>query len=236
MVTYEQMKRFCADDCLRAALMEPHKVDRWWCASNSYILIYDEEVLFDEKCVKTTDGKFPNVLAVFNPDNFRAEGSLTLERLNISFDAIPRVEVMREVSKPFKLVNCPSCNDGEIEISDDIRYRNKYYEATATVECPICHGYGKIPDTDKYDPENDYPESFELTEEIHTGEYTFDRNACLSLWSPMRASLVYEVKRLMEETGYDSCEVMRKKMLTIFHFGTVYIAIMGMVTDKKTEI
>lgn len=160
MIQFETLKSFCGKPEFN---MESQayavRISKWWWATDRHALIAvpftkckhgDKRFQKDE--IPENVGKFPNVLGLVNPEKFQPKGKLSVEHLREALNKIPMTEELEEVESPLNYIKCPCCKNGEIEITRSLKYNGRYYEAEAVAECPICHGYSKIPDFDDYNP------------------------------------------------------------------------------------
>ena len=189
MITYETLKTFCGDDPIRPQMMYAcRRADGWW-ATDGFKVIYvpmeecqQGDVRFFGDEMPKDIGKFPNVEAVVNVKGFTPKFTITVQAINDALAQLPETDEMVEVERELKFIDCPECGgDGEIEISDTIYFHGHCLDATATCECPVCHGYGQIPDIEDYDPEHDDydPDSPEYSTKVKTGRKVPDVSGTL---------------------------------------------------------
>lgn len=189
MITYETLKSFCADDTLRPQMMYAcRREDGWWATDGHRVICVpmeecqqgDVRFLCDE--MPKEIGKFPNVEAVVNVKGFTSKFLVPVKAIEDAMAKLPLTDEMREVEREMKFIKCPECGgDGEIEISETVHFRGHWLDAEATCECPVCHGYGEIPDKEDYDPtKEEYdPESPEYSTMVPTGRKVPDVSGTL---------------------------------------------------------
>lgn len=179
MITFETLKSFCSSDPLRPAMMYAcRREDGWWATDGCHIICVpmtevqqgDMRFLCDE--LPADAGRYPNMEGVINVKKFEPKMTITVQAINDALAQLPLTDGMKEVEREMKFIECPECGgDGEIEISESVHFRDHWLHATATCDCPVCNGHGKIPDMEDYDPENDDydPDSPEYSTKIKTG-------------------------------------------------------------------
>ncbi len=219
MISYETLKSFCADEDLRPQLMYAcRRSDGWW-ATNGQKVIYapmeecqqgDARFFCDE--MPKDVGKYPNVEAVVNVKGFTPKFTITVQAINDALAQIPLTDEMKEVEREMEFIDCPECGgDGEIEISEIIYFRNHRLNAEATCECPVCHGYGKIPDKEDYNPKyDDYdPDSPEYSTKVKTGKKIPNVSGTIlhiNKSGYIKAAFALALLRVAREQGVDEIE------------------------------
>ena len=159
-ITYEQLHNFCEKpDTLQPKLLYPSIAGGRWYATNRRVLISvpKEYVIEDERLYDgcKIEGRYPNVKGVINEEYVRATKGVDISLIKAAFAKLPTVEEEVEQEIPINYIDCPCCHNGEIEISGDVHFKKQWIDVEATVECPVCHGFGKIPDWDDYNPNED---------------------------------------------------------------------------------
>ena len=219
MITYETLKTFCATDPLRPILNYAFRGKEGWWATDAQRLIYvpmeecmqgDERFQRDE--IPENAGRYPNVESTFDVHSFTTKFLIPVKAIEDAINRLPLTEEMQEVERELKFIDCPECNgDGEIDITESILFNHHFYEAEATVECPICHGYGKIPDKEDYNPEKeDYdPESPEYSTWVPTGKMipnVFSTFFRIPDFGYFRTSCFLDLIRVASEQGVTEIE------------------------------
>lgn len=167
-ITYEQIKKFCDDDPIRPILHEPRLIDGRWYASDGHFIISIPEAIvkYDESFEKNKiECNYPDVKRFLQEESVKADKTVDVSIIEAAFIKLPMIDEEVEKEFPIKYIDCPCCRDGKIEVSDSVLFKNHWIGVDAEVDCPVCHGYGKIPDWDDYDPENDdeYDPKFDTT-------------------------------------------------------------------------
>lgn len=219
MITYETLKTFCADDTLRPQMMYAcRRADGWWATNGQKIICVpmeecqqgDVRFLCDE--MPKGIGKFPNVETVVDVKGYTPKFTVSVQAINDALAQLPMTDEMKEVEREIKFIKCPECGgDGEIEISHTIHFRGHWLDAEATCECPVCHGYGQIPNIEDYNPnKDDYdPDSPEYSTMVPTGRKVPDVSGIL-LHIPgnayFSAAFALDLLRVAREQGVDEIE------------------------------
>ena len=219
MITYETLKTFCADDTLRPQMMYAcRRADGWWATDGHRVICVpmeecqqgDVRFLCDE--IPKEIGKFPNVEAVVDVKGFTPKFTVSVQAINDALAQLPLTDEMKEVEREMNFIECPECGgEGEIEISDTIHFNGHWLDAEATCECPVCHGYGQIPDKEDYDPKNDDydPDSPEYSTMVPTGRKVPDVSGTLlhiNGTGYFKAKFALDLLRVAKEQGVDEIE------------------------------
>lgn len=241
MITYETLKSFCSEDLLRPALQYAcRRADGWWASDGSRIICVpmDEcqqgDLRFYCNELPKEAGNYPNVENVVDVKSFTPKFIVTTKAINHAMSKLPVTDEMVEVEREMKFVECPECGgDGEIEISETIHFRGHWLNAEATCECPVCHGYGQIPDKEDYNPKNDDydPDSPEYSTMVPTGRKVPDVNGTL-LHIPFnayfKAAFALDLLRVAREQGVDEieCSGSNYRDVLIFRMHGVIVGLM----------
>lgn len=238
-VDYKILKKFCGDELdLRPQLTEPHLVDDYWVATNAHIIAMCRTEICSKKIrPRNVEGRFPNVFAVFNPEtDSNPTHIVTLQDLRSALDLCYKVDEVIEEPTDNILEKCPACyGDGEIE--DSVHFRGKYYDYSC--ECPICHGFGKVPVSEDYDPDDDIdPQDFEATIEVKTGKKILDKylsvvdiNGCI-----FRAFYILLICEFMEHVGVDAAKIWKKKDMLVFEFPHAFMCLMRILENPNKDV
>ena len=162
-ISYDTLKSFCGKDDYRAALrFAVKRKDGWWATDGRRIICVpmehtqqgDLRFLSDE--FPDNVGKFPNVESIIDVAGFTPKFTLNALQIKRALDKLPLVYAYADKERAIKYITCPECDgDRTIEIDDTVYFNGEYYDVSAECECPICHGYGVIPDFKDYNPDKD---------------------------------------------------------------------------------
>lgn len=213
MIRYQTLKKFCADDEIRLAMRYVKKVEGKWYATNDQALCrvdettrHPDDILYDVDEFPA-DTKYPNVLSVV-PETIGEDAvSIPVDEISDKISKVRQIKEMKDVEEDIHYIEC-DCNDcygGKVTLTESISYNGHYYDLEEEVDCPVCHGYGVIPDFDDYDPDaDDYDPEIDKTHIVSkwTGKMIPDMDAPVEvLDKKVKAKylkLVLEVARDME--------------------------------------
>lgn len=248
MIRYETLKSFCAkEEEKRQALKYAVRINDRWYASDSYVGICvpmehceKSDIRFQMNEIPEVAGRYPNIEAVMRYEEFKPTHTLDLRDLEALEGKLPQVPETKKVEKEIHYIDCPECDNGEIELSESIRFKHKYYSVEAKAECPICHGYGKIPDWDDYNPkEMEYDPDVDKTSYFDkpTGNTIPDSKALVSV---LGAFVTYEnLVRLLDiakdtHTRYVEC-TKGDNVIKFMLSGVMCIICTVFVDDKENK-
>lgn len=189
-------------------------------------------------------GKFPNVEAVVDVKGYTPKFTVSVQAINDALAQLPETDEMKEVEREMKFIECPECGgDGEIEISETVHFRGHWLDAEATCECPVCHGYGQIPDKEDYDPtKEEYdPDSPEYSTMVPTGRKVPDVSGTLlhiKNNAYFKAAFAIDLLRVAREQGVDEieCSGSDYRKILIFRMHGVLVGFMPcFIGDDKLE-
>lgn len=247
-ITYEHLHMFCAkSDSLRPKLLHPALMGGRWYASNSRILISvpKDYVIEDERLYDgcKIEGRYPNVKSVINEENVRATKGVGISIIKAAFSKLPMVEEEVGQEIPINYIDCPCCDDGEIEINDNIHFKKHWISVEANVECPVCHGYGKIPDWDDYDPEEDdegYDPDYDTTyvKKVKTGNMVPDYEHGTIVCDGVKCSAanLKIITDFFDSIGADEVNYEVGCDQITFECDNIYILQMGVYDEKNDGI
>lgn len=251
-ITYETLKSFCAEKYdLRPQLHYAIKRGEYWWASNGYRIICvpmnqtqqgDMRFLCDE--MPNDVGTYPNVENIIDVKGFTPEFTFNISAINEALEKLPKVDEYKEVKRDIEFIDCPECDDGEIEIEDTVYYRGSTYSVSATCQCPICHGYGKIPDFEDYDPDEDEydPDEDETYfEKVKTGRKIPDTKETLIHFKDVayiRACFMDSLLRVAREQNTDQIECSGGDYgrCVIFRVNSVIVGLMPVLRDYHEQV
>lgn len=254
MITYETLKTFCATNTIHPVMNYAcRRTDGWWATDGHRVICVpmeecqqgDLRFLCDE--MPDNVGRFPNVEAVVDVKGFATKFSITVQAINDALAKLPLTDETVEVEREMKFLKCPQCGgSGDIDISESIYFNNHWYHAEATVDCPICHGYGQIPDKEDYDPKKeDYdPESPEYSTKVKTGKKIPDVDGALLHIKDnayIQAAYALGLLRVAREQGVEQieCSGSDYRKILVFRMNGVIVGIMPFFNDgsiKSIEI
>ena len=238
-ITYEQLHNFCEkSDTLRPKLLYPALIAGRWYATNALILIsvpkdyvIEDERLYDGCKIK---GRYPNVKGVINEENVRATKSVDLSVIKAAFAKLPMVEEEVEQEFPINYIDCPCCKYGEVEVRGDVHFKERWIDVEATVECPVCHGYGKIPDWDDYDPEEEdegYDPDYDkiYTKKVKTGNMLPDYEHGIIVCDGLKcnAAKIKIICDFFDSIGAEEVNYFVDRDQITFECDNIYILLMG---------
>lgn len=248
-ITYETLKSFCSEYDIHTELQYATKrKDGWWASDGRRIICVpmdqtqkgDIRFLCEEL---PKELKYPPVEDIIDVKGFIPEFTFNISAINEALEKLPKVDEYREVERDIKFIKCPECDDGEIEISDSICYKGKGYDLYATCVCPICHGYGKIPDIDDYDPdEDDYdPDDEEYTTKEKTGRKIPDTKGTLIHFKDVayiKACFMDSLLRVAREQNTDQieCSGGNYNRCVIFRINSVIVGLMPVLRDYHEQV
>lgn len=200
-------KLFCADnDPRRIVLNDPFVYGNYYCASDACILLMAEKGACESIETPPCDCRVPNIGSVINPPNIKAERTITAEQIRAAINEIGYEDevVTRPKAERPKMIECPICDGEGRYYPQDIKFNGRYYEVDEVV-CPICHGYGKIPDSELYDPDEDEnPYEYIEYEEVKTGNKVIKENGLISLGGQFfKARYMEKVLQVMQAIDAD---------------------------------
>lgn len=163
MIRYETLKRFCADDEIRLAMRYVKKVEGKWYATDGAVLCrvdettrHPDDILYDVDEFPA-DTKYPNVLSVVPQTIGEDAVSIPVGEISDKISKVRQIKEMKDVEEEihYKKCDCNDCYGGQVTLTESISYNGHHYNIEEEVDCPVCHGYGVIPDFDDYDPDED---------------------------------------------------------------------------------
>lgn len=233
-IDYDTLIGFCTKDDFRIALHYPCLKQGYWCASDGAILVMAHESVCDDNIPinDETLEKFKNIFNIFNPSLFKPEYIVKLEELDRALNEVPKVKVYDERIIETEYEECEACG-GSGEMEDEVDFRGNLY--TYSCECPVCHGYGRVPVSEEYDPDEDIPEEFVDREKYWTGKMEIEYKADVRIGDfKYRAEYINKVKTLMQEIGTNRAMVcFTESNFIVFNFNSVYIVVCNWLNDKK---
>lgn len=244
-ITYEQLHNFCEQpDTLRPKLLYPCLMSGRWYATDSKVLISvpKEYVVEDERLYDgcKIEGRYPNVKAVFDEAYFRSQGVVKIDTIKTAFPKLPMVDEYVEKELPINYIDCPCCDDGKIELHESVRFHKRHIDVDHEVDCPVCHGYGKIPDWEDYDPDDDgeYDPDNDTTytKEVKTGNKIpdYEHGIITCGGSKFNAGRLKVIADFFDSIGADDVDCEIKRDTIIFEYDGIFILLMG-VYDEKNE-
>lgn len=246
-ITYEQLHNFCEKpDTLQPKLLYPSIAGGRWYATNRRVLISvpKEYVVEDDRLYDgcKIEGRYPNVKGVINEENVRATKGVDLSLIKAAFAKLPTVEEEVEKEFPINYIDCPCCDDGEIEINDNIHFKKHWIDVEAKVECPVCHGFGKIPDWDDYNPneddEYDPDEDTTYVKMVKTGNMISDFEHGTIVCDGLKCNAV-NLKIIIDffdGIGADEVNYEIKRDMITFEYDNIYILLMGVYDEENDGI
>ena len=163
MLRYETLKRFCADDEIRLAMRYVKKVEGKWYATDGTALCrvdetarHPDDILYDVD-EPPADMKYPNVLAIVPETIGEGAVSIPVGEISDKISKVRQIKEMKDVEEDIHYIECgcDDCYGGKVTLTESISYNGHHYNIEEEVDCPVCHGYGVIPDFDDYDPDED---------------------------------------------------------------------------------
>ena len=247
-ITYKHLHNFCDQpDTLRPKLLYPALIAGRWYATNDRVLISvpKEYVVEDERLYDgcKIEGRYPNVKAIIQEEYFFPPGVVKIDTIKAAFAKLPMVEEEVEQEFPINYIDCPCCDDGEIEISGDIHFKNHWIDVEAKVECPVCHGYGKIPDWDDYDPEEE-DEGYDpdndktYTKKVKTGNIipSFGQGIIVCDGLKCNAANIKIITDFFDSIGAEEVNYEIKRDQITFEYDNIYIMLAGVYGSKNEVI
>lgn len=195
-------KLFCSDnDPFGIVFNAPFVYGNYYCATNRYVLLMAEKCACESIETPPCDCSVPNIGAVMNPQNIKAERTITAEQIRAAVN--------------------------EIGYEDEVVTRPKA-ERPKMIECPICHGHGKIPDSELYDPDEvEYPSDYIEYEEVKTGNKVIKENGLISLGGLFfNARYMENVLQVMHAIDADSVQCAIDGDKLFFVLPNIYICVM----------
>ena len=244
MITKDFMQRFTSDDPLRPITQVIFPTDGYYVATDTHhmLMVKEQDCQFALDYDPAIHGKPLNVLAVIDPDHVQTTHCLTLADLkayiaDISLeDEIEAVEVPTE----FREFDCDKCHNGTISLSEWCHWGDNSFNVEEEVECPICHGFGKIPVDPEYDPDlcvcEDEVENWKTYEYRPTGRKVIgDGTLCRigEMW--FRALYLPYVQQLMEQLGVDSLDFAFEREKVVFRHKSVTYVIASMCVNGNGD-
>lgn len=251
MITFETLKSFCAYDTLRPQMMYAcRREDGWWATDGTRIICVpmeecqqgDVRFLCDE--MPNDVPKYPNVEAVVDVKGFTPKLTISVQAIEDAMAKLPLTDEMKEVESEITFKQCPQCGGGgEIRIRESVYFNGRWLDAEATCECPVCHGYGKIPDIEDYNPEeDDYdPDDEKYSTMVPTGRKVPDvRGVLLHIHGNayFKVAFALDLLRVAREQGVDEieCSGSDYRKVLIFRMHGVLVGFMPCLNvDDKLE-
>lgn len=233
-------KLFCADnDPFRIVLNAPFVYDNYYCATNGHVLLMSEKGACESIETPPCDCRVPNIGAVMNPQNIKAERTITSEQIRASVNEIGYEDevVTRPKAERPKMIECPICYGEGRYYPQDVKFNGRYYEVDEVV-CPICHGYGKIPDSELYDPDEvEYPFDYIEYEEVKTGNKVIKKNGFISFDGKyFKARHIERVLQVMHAIDADSVQCAIDGDKLFFVLPNIYICVMRTYLSIDEEV
>lgn len=237
-IGFDTLKTFCAEESLRPQYLFPCLKDGYWCATDGRILVMAKDSVCEDniQCYDESLGKYPNVFAVFNPRSFDPSCEVRLCDMEGALSKVPREKGYTKKEIETEYETCEACF-GSGQLTNEVLFRGSYIEYNT--ECPICHGYGKVPVSNEYDPEYyNSPKEFVDHVKTETGQMVIKDDAVLSIDNRIYiATTIDKVRALMSFLGVDSAVIGYNKNLgriyTVFHFSGVFVVLSDVDFDRK---
>ena len=243
-MTKEFMQRFTADDPFRPITGVVFPTDGYYVATDAkhMIMVKDSDCHFELDYDKKKHGKTLNVLAVCDPEKISVTHRVKLSDLRAYIERISTEDEVVSVEVPtvFKQCDCDECDDGKITLHEYVRWGRRDFEIEEEVDCPVCHGFGKIPVDPEYDPdecdESDDVENWITDEEQKTGRKVIgEKTLCYIGKLCLRATYLPYVQQLMEFLGVDILDFAFEKRMVVFKAETLCYAICGVLEDRDDK-
>ena len=233
-------KLFCADnDPFRIVLNAPFVYGNYYCATNCHVLLMAEKGACESIETPPCDCRVPNIGAVMNPQNIKAERTITAEQIRAAVNEIGYEDevVTRPKAERPKMIECPICHGKGRYYPQDVKFNGRYYEVDEVV-CPICHGYGKIPDSELYDPDEvEYPSDYIEYEEVKTGNKVIKKNGFISFDGKyFKARHIELVLQVMHAIDADSVQCAIDGDKLYFVLPNIYICVMRTYLSIDEEV
>lgn len=237
MVRYETLKRFCSTNELRPSMHYVKRIGNNWYATDAYAVCrISEEAKHSNDILYLTDEypddlRFPNVEAVL-PESVSDEAiQMSVEEIKSSLRSLRKIREYRDVEEDINYVECDccECHGGKVTLSESIHYGDHYYDMEEEVDCPVCHGYGVIPDFEDYDPDDDYDPEIDKTHIVSrwTGRMIPDFESAIEIHGlTVKAKYLKLVTEVAEEMGTDIISVDRENDMLIVGMEGVLIGVM----------
>lgn len=235
-LTKSFMQQFCSTDSLRPIQTVIFPAEGYYVATDSrhMLLVPETDCHFTLDYVPARHGKPMNVGAVIDPKKLTATHSISLSDLRDWISRNATDDETEDVAVPteFKECDCDECDNGRITLTTNARWRGKWLDIEEEVDCPVCHGFGKIPVDPDYDPDEcddeDDVAQWVTYEHRPTGRKIFSSEtaAYISTFCTRPSYLFYLVK-LMEQLQVDTASFCIHDHLIAFLFGSVTYVIAG---------
>lgn len=235
-IDYEILKSFCEpEEGLRLQLHFPFLQDGYWCATDGHVLLFAKETICDDNIPSYDEsfGEFPNVFAVMNPKDFSPKFQVKLSDIESAIAKVPMKKEYDEREIETEFEECEACG-GSGEIEGDVFFRDKSIDYSCV--CPACHGFGKVPVSREYEPDDyEHPKDFIDTEKYWTGKMVIEDGAKVTISdNNYMASNISKVKNLMSCVGVKSAVVgFSKANYLVFHFSEVYVVVVSCESENK---
>lgn len=224
-------KLFCSNnDPLIIVFNAPFIYGNYYCASDGSILLMAEKGACEHiETPSDYQGCVPNVGNVIKPQNIKAERTITAEQIRAAVNEIgyeDEVKTRPKAERP-KMIECPICYGRRRYQPQDVKFNGRYYEVDEVV-CPICHGYGKIPDSELYNPDEvEYPSDYIEYEEVKTGNKVIKKNGYISFGVKyFKARYMERVLQVMQAIDADSIQYAIDGDKLFFVLPNIYICVM----------
>lgn len=233
------MKRFCADDMFRPQLnhIAPWREYYVACDSKRLLAVKQSACPFTSDLDEAQHGKYPNIEAVLHPDTFRATHRIRIADLKAYISRIATEDEMEEYEVPTEYEKCPACDgDGTITIyGDDVYFRGHHYDMDQEVECPVCHGFGKVPKDPDFDPDccdADDIENWVTYAHRPTGRKIISNDLITYVdHLPLRAAYLADLVTVMESFNVRIAEFQIVGYAITFRLPDAYLLFMGIYVD-----
>lgn len=205
MMTKSFMQNFCGDNFLRPVENVIFPIEGYRVATDGRhcIVVPEEECEFELDYDKKKHGKALNVLAVCDPSKFAPTHKVYLSELKEYITQHSTEDEIEDVEVPTEFKECECCEDGKILLYDSVDWKGKRYNVEDEVDCPVCHGYGKIPTDTEYDPikcdDDDDVRNWVSYEHRPTGRKIIGPNTITHISGlAFRAAYLYHVVEIIE--------------------------------------
>lgn len=238
LINYETLKKFCATSDLRKSLMEPHSLGRYWCATNTVIMILAHKSCCEDGIPRPNErkiGKLPKISGILDPKKYKPQYSVSLSALTKALSKVPLEKEYREEELKAQLMECSAC-DGNGNIQNEVRFRGNIYEYFG--ECPICHGYGIVSVSEEYNPDNfSNPYDFIDKKKFETGRMIPEDDANIVIVdSKFRATLIQTVVDVMNILDANESSLMMQEYgIATFRIDKVYIVVCSNKLETQSD-
>lgn len=225
-LTKSFMQQFCSTDSLRPVLTVIFPAKDYYVASNSYELLMAKQSVcaFETDYNQDVHGPTLQVFTVCNPEKLAFTHRLMLSSLRDYISSIATEDEIEYIEVPteFKECDCDECNYGRITLECHANWRGKYLDLEDEIDCPICHGFGKIPVDPEYDPDEcfgiDDVEHWITYEHRKTGRKIIGPDTITHIAGlAINAKFLNHILLLMEYFGIDQVDFFIDKQMIVFN-------------------